>query len=409
MPYIAREDGVHFVIPSYRDVLLSKKSALQREMVDLSQSYGEYVTMQRKGPQQYEVAFSPDTGYLLGESVWAHFNRPLDMIYCEIIPNTTEAILVIVKAGSVYLDGSFPVESIPEELVIFLTQQNNFEIYVYGDVPITEKPTDGKFSFDAASVKSYTVLDQPVFKNLPLLPIYQLQILDVVLKENGIGVFPVKQLLFVGAVIVGVILLISMGLKLKPEPEEVVIEPNPYENYVIALNSPAPDQLMQAFVDKLNLLYSMPGWYFSDVKLGGLSVDALVRSSGNTLEGLAQWCAQNKATYTITPIGVLVSLPIDVPKRPKPKVIVPLKEVLTVFLDRLQKAYPGNNLRLSIKQTNAPYVVNIVSINAEDMTPMLLGLVGEQLKDLPITLDEVTMSPTKGLLAGKIVLSTMGK
>ena len=74
----------------------------------LSQSYGEYITLQRKGVFKYEVAFSPDTGYLLGESIWHNFKRPMDMIYCEAIPNTTEAILVIVKEGSVYLDGSFP-------------------------------------------------------------------------------------------------------------------------------------------------------------------------------------------------------------------------------------------------------------------------------------------------------------
>src|SRR5688572_11892417 len=105
MPYITREDGEHFVIPSYRDVLVVKqKNQLKKEILLLSQSYGEYITLQKKGGNQYEVAFSPDTGYLLGESIWYHFKRPVDLIYCEAIPNTTEAILVIVKSSSVYLD-----------------------------------------------------------------------------------------------------------------------------------------------------------------------------------------------------------------------------------------------------------------------------------------------------------------
>src|SRR5439155_12402343 len=116
----------------------------------------------------YEVAFSQDAGYLLGETVWHYFKRPMDMIYCEAIPNTTEAILVIVKSGSVYLDGSFPLDSIAEELVIFLTQQNNFEIYLYGDVPISQEPEAGKFSFEAGSVKSFDALSKPVFPTLPL-------------------------------------------------------------------------------------------------------------------------------------------------------------------------------------------------------------------------------------------------
>src|SRR4029078_7907890 len=126
--------------------------------------------------------------------IWHQFNKPQDLIYCEAIPNTAEAILVIVKSGSVYLDGSFPLESIPEELIIFLTQQNNFEIYTYGDVPISKDPEAGKFSFEPSSVKSFTELDKPVFPTLPLLKSYQLQLVDPVLKGQGIGIFPTKQL-----------------------------------------------------------------------------------------------------------------------------------------------------------------------------------------------------------------------
>ena len=73
----------------------------------------------RKNADQYEVAFSPDPGYLFGESVWHYFKRPLDLVYCEAIPNTSEAILVIVKAGIVYLDGSFPLDSIFDEISYF--------------------------------------------------------------------------------------------------------------------------------------------------------------------------------------------------------------------------------------------------------------------------------------------------
>ena len=129
MAYITRDDGVQFVIPSYRDVITMKSaSGLKKEILTLSSSYGEYITLQQKSTVQYEVAFSPDTGYLLGESIWHHFSRPIDMVYCEAVPNTTEAILVIVVAGSVYLDGRFQIDSIPDELVVFLTQKNNFDV-----------------------------------------------------------------------------------------------------------------------------------------------------------------------------------------------------------------------------------------------------------------------------------------
>src|SRR6185436_11059386 len=118
---------------------------------------------------------SQESGYLLGESIWHYFKRPFDLIYCEAIPGTTEAILVIVKAGSVYLDGSFPVDSIPEELLVFRTQQNNFYIYIQGNVPISERPSPEKFSLDPSSVRSFKVLDTPVFPTLPLVKTFQLQ------------------------------------------------------------------------------------------------------------------------------------------------------------------------------------------------------------------------------------------
>src|SRR5580692_9804853 len=130
MPYITRDDGEHFVIPSYRDVLgYTNKAQLKKDILALSEKYGQYITLQKRGPK-YEAAFSPDAGYLLGECVWLHFKRPLDMIYCEIVPNKAEALLVVVKEGSIYLDGQFPIDGIAEELIVFLTQQNQFAIYI---------------------------------------------------------------------------------------------------------------------------------------------------------------------------------------------------------------------------------------------------------------------------------------
>ena len=61
-----------------------------------------------------------------------------------------------------------------------------------------------KFAFESNSVKSFTVLDKPVFSTLPLLKIYQLQLVEPVLKAHGIGVFPVKQV-FAGIVVMGLI------------------------------------------------------------------------------------------------------------------------------------------------------------------------------------------------------------
>lgn len=409
MPYITREDGEHFVIPSYRDVLSAKqKSVLKKDILMLSQSYGEYITLQKKGPTQYEVAFSPDTGYLLGESIWHQFKRPLDMIYCEAIPNTTEAILVIVKAGSVYLDGSFPLESIPEELIIFLTQQNNFEIYIYGDVPISQTPEPDKFSFDSNSVKSFTILDKPVFTTLPLLKIYQLQPVEYVLKVQGIGVFPTRQILM-GFVVVAIAwMLWSYLSKEKAVVVEAQPEVNPYQVYNATLASPEPNQEINRFVEVAKLFFAMPGWqpvHFEYAK-GVLTV--AVQSSGGTTQDLFQWATDHNATINIEQEGVSVVMHSDLPNRAIPKTIYPIKEVLGMLVDRVAAVYPGNNLKLDAFDNKGVFTDVNVTITVSNVSPAVISMIGNQLKDLPLALHTIAIDVDNGNLTGNIIIHALG-
>ena len=291
MSYITREDGEHFVIPSYRDVLSAKqKTQLKKDILTLSQSYGDYITLQKKNATQYEVAFSPDTGYLLGESIWHQFKRPMDMIYCESVPNTFEAILVIVKAGSVYLDGRFPMDSIPEE---FLTQQNSFEIYIYGDVPISEHPEEGKFNFEPSSVQSFNILSEPVFPTLPLLKMYQLQLVDQVLKAQGIGVLPITQIAILLAILGAGWFGWSYFTKPVVAPVAEAPKVNPYQRYLDQLASPAPDAELGGLLNNTKKLLTMPGW--TPVNLDYLHgmLQVKVQSAGGSVEALNNWCLLN--------------------------------------------------------------------------------------------------------------------
>lgn len=410
MPYITREDGEHFVIPSYRDVLAAKnKNALKNEILQLSQSYGEYITMQRKGTLRYEVAFSPDTGYLLGESIWHHFKRPNDMIYCEVVPNTTEAILVIVKSGSVYLDGRFPSETIPEELVIFLTQENNFEIYVYGDVPISREPVPGKFSFEAKSVKSFTVLDKPVFPTVALLRIYQLQLVDSVLKSQGIGVLPLKQIT-IG--IVAIVLAWMLWSYLTAEKEEVVTEEtpqiNPYKVYVDTLSTPGPNQQVKDFSEQIKPLFGMPGWIVTQIAYSSGAVTASVLSSGSKVEVLMNWAKQNGAVIDIKQNGVRVSFKVPTKPRSAPTKIYTLRDVFATLIDRISDVYPGNHLQLAEPKSKGMYQEAIVTINLDKVAPGVLTLIGQQFEDLPLVLQSMALTVDNGSLSGTINLTALG-
>ncbi|TAK79400.1 MAG: hypothetical protein EPO11_00100 [Gammaproteobacteria bacterium] len=408
MPYITREDGEHFVIPSYRDVMSTKqKSMLKKEVLALSQNYGDYITLQRKG-SQYEVAFSPDTGYLLGESIWHNFKRPMDMIYCEAIPNTTEAILVIVKSGSVYLDGSFPLESIPEELIIFLTQQNNFEIYIYGNVPISQTPEEGKFNFEPKAVKSFKVLDNPVFPTVPLLKIYQLQLVDTVLKAHGIGVFPTRQIV-IGVVVVVVGWWLWSFLTAHEAVQQVILpKEDTYAAYKTALTSPAPGQEIKQFLDRLNLLYTMPGWVPLKINYTTGSLTALVQSAGMKVETLFAWAKNNRATPTIKPDGIYLTLHISALSRPTPENIYSLNEVIGTLVDRLATVYPGNHISLDTFTPQGAITEVKVTIKLDNVSSIVLALIGEQLQDLPLTLQSMDIKLTNGIISGSLILNALG-
>lgn len=409
MPYITRDDGEHFIIPSYRDVIAAKnKAILKKDILSLSQNYGEYITMQRKGPQQYEVAFSPDTGYLLGESAWHHFDKPNDLIYCEAIPNTSEAILVIVKDNSVYLDGSFPLDSIPEELVIFLTQKNNFDIYVYGDVPITEHPEDGKFSFDEASVNSFNYLDNPVFNSLPLVKKYRFALVEPVLKEHGIGTPNYTPVIAIVIALVAGYVGYQMFL-VKPPPPVVEIEPNPFEGYISALKSPDPGDEINAMVVKVKQFNSIPGWKVNNAMYSKNGIGAYVLSLGSNVEELMDWAKENKAVVKIDPKGIMLISGTNLKSRSMMREVYPAKEIIARLIDRLSKIIPGNVMSLKQAQEKGVYIVVPMDIKLENTSFMVVGMIAEALRGLPIKLDEVKFESKENNINVSISFEVLGR
>ncbi len=409
MPFIVREDGEHFVIPSYRDVLTAKQNtALKKEILLLSGNYGDYVTLNRKAGAEYEVAFSPDRGYLLGESVWFYFNRPTDMIYCEALPDKAEAILVVVKAGSVYLDGSFPLDSIPEELVIFLTQQNNFEIYTYGNVPIVQNPETGKFSFDAASVKSFTILEKPIFASLPLLKNYHLELVDQVLRSQGIGVLPIGKIL---AGLAGLVLLyFAYSYITTPAvmPPEEMAKLNPFQGYNDSLTSPDPAVMLSKVADTYNKILTLPGWDVRnfDYKPGAITVEMVSR--GSSAGSMLDWAHNNHFGMSVKSSGFSLDTAVTSPNRPLPSKIYPMTEIIATLVDRIASILPGNHLTMGTFTKKGRYTQVAVTINYNNISSIQLGMLSTALRDMPLTLESVVFTENNGKLNGKIVVNALG-
>ncbi len=411
MTYIARDDGQHFVIPSYRDVLSAKKAGLlQKEIRLVASNYGEYIAIQKKGPTQYEVAFSPEPGYLLGETIWNYFKRPKDFIYCEEIANSNEAILVIVKSGSVYLDGKFPIDSIADELLVFQTQSNHFEIYIYGNVPISKTSEEGKFSFDASSVKSFNVLEEPLFPKLPVVSQFELKLVDDALKLQGIGVFPIKMVIL----IVGLVALLWIGWSYLSSykevlPVSIVSVSDPYQAYINELTSADPYLEIQTIQRDIIRLYSMPGWLPTTLNYKSNNLEVFVISSGARTNTLYAWAEKNDATVSVRSDGFYVVFnPVALLNRPRPDKIYSTGSVIANLTDKLSYVLPGNHLAIGTSMNKGKYVRTNITINFNTIVPATLGLIGLQLRNLPLVLNSITMNISDEGLSGSMMLTVLG-
>lgn len=410
MPYITREDGERFIIPSYRDVLSAKKpTLLRREILLLCSSYGEYICLLRKNADQYEVAFSPDPGYLLGESIWHNFKRPLDLVYCEAIPNTSEAILVIVKAGIVYLDGSFPLDAIFDELVIFRTQQNNFDIYIQGDVPISQAPEEGKFSFDSSSVKSFSVLDKPIFPTLPVVKTFQLQLVETVLKAKGIGIFPLKKILTV-CVVIGLLWMAWSYLSThrKQLPQVVIRATNPYQLYLTTMTAPDPAEQVEWISRLLWKFTTIPGWTIDSIDFTNGLLRASVKSLGARTNILYDWADQNGAKVEVGQTGFFITITTQFEVRQPPTTISLLNDVVSKMIDSMSYVIPGNNLTIGTTIDRGKFGERQITISFNDVTPTTLNLIGQQLKNMPLVLTKVSIKIDGGNVSGTIILRALG-
>lgn len=410
MAYITREDGERFVIPSYRDTLSAKKkNLLKREILLLSTSYGEYITILRKSVEQYEIAFSNEAGYLLGETVWHYFKRPLDLVYCEALPNTQEAILVVVKSGTVYLDGVFSLDSIADELIVFKTQQNNFNVYVYGNVPISEHPEEDKFSFDSDSVNSFTVLDESVFQALPLLKTFQLQLVDTALRTQGIGVLPLKPIIL-GLVAIGLVWMawVFFTTHKKELPAVIVGVVNPYQVYIDTLTSPDPAREMEQVFHAIQYLSYIPGWHADKIDYAKGKLVAAVTSQGAKTDVLFDWANRYRATINILPQGFYVNMFVYTPSRQPPKTINPINEVIATIVDRVSYILPGNTLEVAQIVDRRDYKDTTVTIKFDTIPITTLEMIRQQLEELPVVLRSMNATASNGDLTGSITLQVLG-
>lgn len=300
------------------------------------------------------------------------------------------------------------MESIPEELIIFLTQQNNFEIYTYGDVPIAQTPEEGKFSFESNAVKSFTVLDNPVFQSLPLLKIYQLQLVEQVLRAQGIGVFPIRPLI-IGMVALGLLwFMYSYYQAHKEVIKPIIVQVDPYQDFYLALQTPSPADELNGVADGIKFLLTIPGWRPKVVVYSNGTLTAALDSKGAKTSILYDWAEQNGATISVTPEGIFANVKQHFTPRSRPTAIYKINRVIADLVDNISTVFPGNHITLGVFDKKEVYTTVPVTIQIDMASVALLPLISEQIKDLPLVLSNVNLNYEEGTINGTIVLKALG-
>lgn len=415
MAIVRREDGVQFVVQSYRELLTHKNPALlKNEIRFISKTNGEYARLFKLRDGQYEAAFSREPGYLLGETVWHYFGKPADLIYCEALPDEQHAVVVIVRSGSVYLDAKLPLAGLEEEFVSLTAGNNRYIVYTFGDVPLTQEPTPHKFSFEAEQLQSFTRLKEPLFANLPINDNFKLLSIEQAIRTQQIdkGLSP--------TVIATILILIAALIywfwpSAQPEDMQPVhdrhTEPTytPSELQAQQLRAPAPVQVLQKLSDIILTLYSLTGWQAASINYDGSSITVAMQSVGGSATMLLAWAKTNNATATLSAEGARLVFPANLPNRTVIPEVMKEDEVTAIVLDKMLQTLPGRSVHINPPtQAAGGLIQERLAVSFKDISTAILVLIGKQLNNLPVKLTKCSISLSDGLLSGQLELLVIG-
>jgi hypothetical protein len=417
MPTIRRADGTQFVIHSYRELLAPQKlSILKNEIRLLAQNHGEYIRLFQQNHKSIEAIFSRDPGYLLGETVWQYFGKPSDLIFCEALPEGQQAIVVVVKANTVYLDTKIPFYNLADEFASLVTGSNQYDVYISGDVPVSDLASPDKFVFDSAFVKSFNRLENPIFQNLLVDSSLELQPLETELRELNSRRTSPKTVMVCTIIILALLLFwyVQTPKTIKPVPTkstEAVTQGYPDATFYTAMTSPAPQQQLAEAARIANVLYSLPAWSATSINFNGDSYSVNVKTQGGNLAELNAWANANSIHMSLLSNGPQLTINSFVKNRAKPNTIAELQPSLITLIDRVQALLPASNsIQLGAITTVGSIKSTDITIQFTQISPDILSLLGMQFTDLPTKLTSITLSVTDGgLLSGSLKLNVLGK
>lgn len=418
MTVITRPDGIKFVINSYREEVNVKKTALlKKELRALSNIHGKFAKFFYKDDKQrIEAVFSTEAGYLLGSSIWFHYGLQIpNLIYCEALPESDKALLVIVHEYRVYLETELPKANVITELasLLLLGDKSKFVIYISGDVPIAEQPTDGKFAFDSSMLESFQILDTPLYPTLePDVENLLRPIEDAIRALN----LPTAYTL---PIIIGVCVLAFVGyLWKKAHPTEVaqltpiieVSHQNPYAGLQSALSTPAPTQIILDLTNQLDHLLAMPGWQVTTIILDKqANVTVYLISSGEKFSTLLNWGMREGYAIQPTTTGATLTKSLHLENRiAEEDSFSSAIGAYTNLYDSMNKLFPYSALSMNKIKSFSAYKQYDLTITLTNTSPGLLRQLAQVFSQQPITITSMKLALTSGLISGTIQFSILG-
>ncbi|MDF2867981.1 MAG: hypothetical protein K0S11_1451 [Gammaproteobacteria bacterium] len=414
MAVIRREDGVQFVVQSYRELLTQKNPALlKNEIRFIGKTNGDYARLFKQRENQYEAVFSRDPGYLLGETVWYYFGKPADLIYCEALPDEQHAVVVIVRSGSIYLDAKLPLAGLQDEFISLATGNNRFAIYTSGDVPLVQNPEEDKFAFEPQLVQAFNVLNEPLFARLPVNDNLKLLSVDQAIKAQHLDKGLSPALLIAGILVAGLILYWIYPSKEQPAPQtieariEQVVEPSALQ--ARQLQGPSPAQQLQKVADTINALHSLTGWQASILDFdGGSTLNVQMQSVGGRATMLLQWAKAQEARADLSSQGARIQFPVNLPGRAVAPPMMKEDEVSASIVDKMLQTLPGRSVQINSPASSGGLVEERLTVSFSNISPTTLVLIGKQVEGLPVKLTKCSVTNTDGLLSGQLELLVIG-
>jgi hypothetical protein len=417
MSLLNRPDGVQFVVQPYRErISISKRSVMARRIRLLSEQHGQYVLISPLTKEAVEAVFSRESGYLLGESVWAYFDKSPYLIFCErLSKDSNQVLLVVVRANEVYLDMVIDNDKLRAELVPLMTMQESFRVITYGDVSLSQNDAPGRFVLPKNLVNSFEIAKEPVFKNLPVSPSVQLLTLIMALKTPLLGsrISP----LAVGVSTLAILAVVWWIYAVIPPKQEAPVMSNKvaekvdlaYIDFYSAMKSPSPDQQLNELAHTVQALYALPGWEAANIRYDNSQYHVRLDRQGGSLRWLTQWADDQNYPLLLSASGAEIAVPSHLIPRERPRVIYPLSEVMATLVDELDLLFPEQMVNISDARIFGETRSRTITINLSEASPDTLVLIGGTLGDhLPLSIAAMNVNVNKGLINGSVQLSVWG-